>query len=103
MKDEDKGTYFQPGDWMQYWSTAMHDWQRAYTWATDAFAQRAEQMGGMRGGPAWSPEDLKRMWSQMMENWTRGMGSMPGMNMPGGSEQQQITGCASQAYFATMT
>ena len=104
MKDEDKGTYFQHADWLQYWTTAMQDWQRAYSWAVDGFVQRAEQMGGMQG-PTGSPEDLTRMWSRMMETWTRGMPGMPvaGMGIPGASSQQEITGCASQAYFATMT
>ena len=108
MKDQDTGTYFQNADWLQYWTTAMQDWQRAYSWAMDGFVQRAEQMGGMQGGPTGSPEDLTRMWSRMMEAWTRGMPGMPGVPMagtamPGGSTQQEITGCASQAYFATMT
>jgi hypothetical protein len=108
MKDQDKGTYFQHADWLQYWTTAMQDWQRAYSWAMDGFVQRAEQMGGMQGSPTGAPEDLTRMWSRMMEAWTSGMPGMPGMQMtgmgvPGASSQQEITGCASQAYFATMT
>jgi hypothetical protein len=105
MKDDDKGTYFQQADWLQYWTTAMLDWQRAYSWAMDGLVQRAEQMGGMRGGPAWSSEDLTRMYSRMMETWTSGMGAMPGAQsgIPGASGQQAITGCAAQAYFATMT
>src|SRR4051794_4239360 len=117
MKDDDKSTYFQQADWLQYWSTAMLEWQRAYTWAMDGFAQRAEQMSGMRGGPALSPDDFLRMWSRMMENWTGGMDAMPpgmmgamasgmgskspGAGGPGTDEQQQISGCATQAYFAS--
>jgi len=111
MKDDDKGTYFQQADWLQYWSTAMLDWQRAYTWAMDGFAQRAEQMSGMRGGPALSPDDFMRMCSRMMENWTGGMGAMPpgmggaapGTGGPGTDEQQRISGCATQAYFASVS
>jgi hypothetical protein len=119
MKDDDKGTYFQQADWLQYWSTAMLDWQRAYTWAMDGFAQRAEQMSGMRGGPALTPDDFMRMWSRMMENWTGGMNAMspgmmgamassmgprsPGTGGPGTHEQQQISGCATQAYFASVS
>lgn len=119
MKDDDKGTYSQLADWLQYWTTAMQDWQRTYSWALDGFAQRAEQMTGMRGGPALSPDDFMRMGSRMVENWAAAMNAMssgmgmpsgitmpPGMGMPdmsGGSGQQQIGACASQAYFATMT
>jgi len=118
MKDDDKGTYFQQADWLQYWSTAMLDWQRAYTGAMDGFAQRAEQMTGMRGGPALSPDDFMQMWSRMMENWTGGMGAMPpgvggvapgmGRSSPGAGgsgtdEQQRISGCATQAYFASVS
>ena len=120
MKDDDKGTYSQPADWLQYWTTAMQDWQRTYSWALDGFAQRAEQMTGMRGGPALSPDDLMRMGSRMVENWAAAMSAMSsgmgmpsgmatppgmgmrGMSMPGGSGRQQIGACASQAYFATM-
>jgi hypothetical protein len=120
MKDDDKGSYSQQADWLQYWTTAMQDWQRTYSWALDGFAQRAEQMTGMRGGPALSPDDLMHMGSRMVENWaaamsamSSGMGmpsgmampagmGMPGMSMPGGSGRQQIGACTSQAYFATM-
>src|SRR5918912_134935 len=114
MSEADKATYFQPGDWMQYWSTAMQDWQRAYAWAWDGFAQRAEEMTGMRGGPAFSPDDFVRMGARMMENWSAAMKGMPGLGMPGmampegmglpgASGQQQIAACAKQAYLATLT
>jgi len=115
MKDDDKGTYFQQADWLQYWTTAMMDWQRAFSWAVDGLGQRAEQMSGVRGGPAWNPEDLQHMWSRMLETWASGMGAMPSMTMPGmmgpgmmgsgaGSEsQQRIVGCASQAYLASVS
>ena len=99
MKDDDKGTYFQQADWLQYWSTAMLDWQRAYTGAMDGFAQRAEQMTGMRGGPALSPDDFMQMWSRMMENWTGGMGDSHRSESESQTQRDQrphhITSCSS--------
>jgi hypothetical protein len=105
MKDEEKGKHFQQTDWLQYWTNAAQEWQRAYSWALDGFMQRAERGEGAKANMAWNPEDLPRMWSRMMETWTAGMGAMPasGIAMPGASSQQEITSCASQAYFATMT
>jgi len=114
MNESDKGTYFQPQDWLQLWSTAVHDWQRAYSWAWDGFAQRAEQMPGMRGGPALAPDALMNMGSRMMENWAAAMRAMSGgrampgamsmasgIDMPGSATQQQIGACVTQAYLAT--
>ena len=105
MKDEEKGTQFQQTDWLQYWTNAAQEWQRAYSSALEGFMQRVERGDGVKANMAWNPEDLPRMWSRMMETWTAGMGGMPasGMAMPGASSQQEITSCASQAYFATMT
>jgi hypothetical protein len=97
---------------MQYWATAMQDWQRTYAWVWDGFAQRAGEMSGMRGGHALTPEDFMRMGTRAMESWSHAMQAMPGMapgfampqnlGLPGGEAQQQISACAAQAYLASM-
>ena len=56
MKDDDKGTYFQQADWLQYWSTALLDWQRAYSWAMDGFAQM--NAGTVSPAEFFSPENV---------------------------------------------
>src|SRR5689334_24149143 len=115
MTESDKGTFFQPGDWMQLWATAIQDWQRTYGWMWDGFAQRTEGMTGARGGRALTPDDLMRFGTRLMENWSNAMKAMPGMTLapgfplpegmglPGGAAQQQIGACAAQAYLATMS
>ncbi len=101
MSDDDNRTSSQQADWLKYWSTAMADWQRTYASAMEGFAQRAEQMTGMRGAPGFVPEDLMRMWSRLFETWTAGMSAMPSGMGAAGTPQQQIAACAAQAYFAT--
>lgn len=90
-------------DWMQFWSTAMSDWQRAYSWAYEGFAERAQQMGAM-SGPGYNPDEMMRIWTSMTDAWRAAMGGMPmAPGMGSGDSSQQIRGCATQAYYASMS